>query len=116
MNRMKLATMLIALFLSVGFLAVTAEAQLRTPEKILPAGHEEDNPVFIKVGQAGFAFLKLPTNARTAALADAGTGLIGSAAGVFTNPATLRFLRVARRFLRMWNGLQIPRVKWPALR
>ena len=92
MKRFKLATLMLALFVGVGLLATSVDAQLRTPEKILPGGlHEEDNPVFIKVGQAGFTFLKLPTNARTAALAGAGTGIIGFAAGVFTNPATLAF-------------------------
>jgi len=97
-KRFKLATLMIALFVGAGLLATTAEAQLRTPEKILPANHEEDNPVFIKVGQAGFAFLKLPTNARSAALAGAGTGIIGSAAGVFTNPATLAFFEGREAF------------------
>ena len=89
MKYTKLALMMLAL--SLGLLATTIQAQLRVPDKILPENHEENNPVFIKVAQAGFTFLKLPTNARSAALAGSGTGIIGSASGVFTNPATLAF-------------------------
>ena len=89
MKYTKLALMMLAL--SFGLLATTTQAQLRVPDKILPENHEENNPIFIKVAQAGFTFLKLPTNARSAALAGAGTGMIGSSAGVFTNPATLAF-------------------------
>ena len=89
MKYTKLALMMLALFF--GLLATTTQAQLRVPDKILPENHEENNPIFIKVAQAGFTFLKLPTNARSAALAGAGTGVIGSASGVFTNPATLAF-------------------------
>lgn len=90
MKQMNWAAALTALF--VGLMASTSEAQIRDLQPILPdGGSEELNPAFIKVGQSGFAFLKLPTNARSAALAGAGTGMIGSAAGVFTNPATLAF-------------------------
>jgi len=52
---------------------------------------EEPAPTFIKSAQAGFAFLALPTDARSAALSGAGVGMTGSASGIFTNPATLAF-------------------------
>ncbi len=65
--------------------------RLRELSEFLP-GAEEAAPTQIKSGQSGFTFLKLPTDARTAAMGDAGNGLIGSAAGLFYNPATLAFL------------------------
>lgn len=53
---------------------------------------EEPGPTHIKAGQAGFTFLSIPTDARTAAMADAGIGVIGSASGAVYNPAALAFL------------------------
>ena len=53
---------------------------------------EEPAPTFIKSAQAGFTFLALPSDARTAAMADAGVGTVGSAAGVLFNPAALAFM------------------------
>ncbi len=53
---------------------------------------EEAAPTFIKSGQAGFTFLSIPTDARTAAMGDAGIGVIGHAAGTLYNPAALAFL------------------------
>lgn len=86
-----------AILMCVGLLPGESQAQIRTRDPILPKW-EELSPTFIKTGQAGFAFLALPTNARSAALAGAGVGLIGSAAGVFTNPATLAFLEGREAF------------------
>lgn len=105
MKRIVKATRLLVLGLFVASVLVAiADAQqidpLRERQQILPdGGAEEDNPIFVKVGQAGFTFMKIPTNARNAALADAGVGQIGSgAAGVFLNPATLAFLEGREAF------------------
>jgi hypothetical protein len=65
--------------------------RLRQLDPIIP-GFEEPAPSFIKTAQAGFNFLALPSDARTAAMADAGVGLVGNAAGLFSNPAALAFL------------------------
>jgi hypothetical protein len=93
----------VGLFMASSMVAVVDAQQtdpLRDRQQILPdGGAEEDNPIFIKVGQAGFTFMKLPTNARNAALGDAGVGQIGSgAAGVFLNPATLAFFEGREAF------------------
>jgi hypothetical protein len=53
---------------------------------------EEPGATHIKAGQAGFSFLSIPIDARTAAMADAGIGVIGSASGALYNPAALAFL------------------------
>jgi len=53
---------------------------------------EEAAPTFIKSAQAGFTFLALPVDARSAAMADAGVGTVGSATGVLYNPASLAFM------------------------
>jgi len=53
---------------------------------------EEAQASFIKAGQAGFTFLSIPVDARTAAMADAGIGVVGHAAGTMYNPAALAFL------------------------
>lgn len=99
MRKIKLATVMIALFVGVGFVAGMADAQVRDLTPILPGGAaEENNPAFIKVGQAGFTFLKLPTDARNAALSGAGVGQIGSTSGVFLNPATLAFFEGREAF------------------
>jgi len=98
-KKIKLATMMIALFLGVSLVASTTEAQVRDLQPILPGGAAEElSPAFVKVGQAGFTFLKLPTDARNAALSGAGVGQIGSTAGVFLNPATLAFFEGREAF------------------
>ncbi len=42
--------------------------------------------------RTGFAFLSLPTNARTEALGEVGVGLIGSGSAILYNPAGLAFM------------------------
>lgn len=53
---------------------------------------EEVRPSAVKVAQSGLIFLGFPTDARRAALADAGTGLVGDGPGaIFLNPGLLGF-------------------------
>jgi hypothetical protein len=57
------------------------------------AGQEEVRPSGVKAGQSGFVFLAFPTDARRAAMADAGAGLTGDAPGaLFLNPGLLGFV------------------------
>ncbi len=67
------------------------DGRTRELDPVVP-GFEEAAPTFIKSGQAGFAFLSIPTDARTAALGGAGVGLIGSGASMLYNPGALAFM------------------------
>ena len=67
------------------------DGRVRELDPVVP-GFEEAAPTFIKTGQAGFAFLSIPTDARTAALGGAGVGLIGSGSAILYNPGALAFM------------------------
>lgn len=61
---------------------------------------EEVAPSGVKVGQSGLVFLGFPTDARRAAMADAGVGLLGDAAGgIFLNPGLLGYAHQTEVFI-----------------
>jgi hypothetical protein len=62
-------------------------------------GFEEAEPSFVKSGQSGLTFLAIPTDAHSAAMGDAGTGVLDNAAGaIFNNPALLAFVHTRQAF------------------
>ena len=66
--------------------------KIRDLEPIFP-NQEEVRPSGVKSAQSGFVFLAFSTDARRAAMADAGAGLIGDASGaLFLNPGLLGFV------------------------
>ncbi|MCZ6632424.1 MAG: PorV/PorQ family protein [bacterium] len=105
MRRYFLLTLLCAMCVGLFSVQVVAQSQVignfpertRQLDPIVPQ-FEEAAPSFIKSGQAGFSFLSLPTDARTAALAGAGVGTIGSASGILYNPAALAFMEGREAF------------------
>jgi hypothetical protein len=98
-ENMKKLILLIGLVAFVGLNVAPAFAQddfnfpgrLRNLDPVVDK-FEEPSASFVKAGQAGFTFLSIPTDARTAAMADAGIGVIGSASGTLYNSAALAFL------------------------
>ena len=78
--------------------------KIRDLEPIYP-NQEEVRPSGVKSAQSGFVFLGFSTDARRAAMADAGAGLIGDASGaVFLNPGLLVLYTNGRRFFPMPSG------------
>ena len=72
--------------------------KIRDLEPIYP-NQEEVRPSGVKSAQSGFVFLGFSTDARRAAMADAGAGLIGDASGaVFLNPGLLGFVHERQAF------------------
>jgi hypothetical protein len=72
---------------------------IRDLQPIYP-NQEEAAPSTVKVAQSGFIFLNFPTDARRAALGDAGTGLLGDGPGaIFMNPGLLGFAQSREVFL-----------------
>ena len=67
-------------------LAISFQVSAIYGQRIIPGF---DPPPFERVGQAGFQFLHLPTNARSAALANVSGLLNNDASAAFSNPATL---------------------------
>ncbi len=72
--------------------------RIRDLEPIYP-NQEEVRPSGVKAAQSGFVFLGFSTDARRAAMADAGAGLIGDAPGaLFLNPGLLGFVHERQAF------------------
>ena len=72
--------------------------KIRDIEPIYP-NQEEVRPSGVKSAQSGFVFLGFSTDARRAAMADAGAGLIGDAPGaLFLNPGLLGFVHERQAF------------------
>ena len=72
--------------------------KIRDLEPIYP-NQEEVRPSGVKSAQSGFVFLGFSTDARRAAMADAGAGLIGDAPGaLFLNPGLLGFVHERQAF------------------
>ena len=73
--------------------------KIRDLEPIFP-NQEEVRPSGVKSAQSGFVFLAFSTDARRAAMADAGAGLIGDASGaLFLNPGLLGFVHERQAFI-----------------
>ncbi len=106
---MKYRKMIWAYLLAMALLPWQASAQFEDPrvlggekirdlEPIYP-NQEEARPSGVKSGQSGFVFLSFSTDARRAAMADAGAGLIGDAPGaLFLNPGLLGFVHDRQAF------------------
>ena len=106
---MKIRMVIWACLLAVTLLATQADAQFVDPRvlggelirDLQPTypNQEETAASGVKVGQSGFIFLAFPTDARRAAMADAGAGLIGVAPGaLFLNPGLLGFIQDRQAF------------------
>ena len=107
---MRYRKMVWACLLAMALPALQADAQFVDPrvlggelirdlQPIYP-NQEEVAPSGVKAGQSGFIFLGFPTDARRAAMADAGAGLIGDAPGaLFLNPGLLGFVHNRQAFI-----------------
>ena len=61
------------------------------------------------IRSTGYDVLFRPNSGRTAALSEAGVGLIGSGQAIFLIPQDWLLWKVGKRISRMWIGLVIPR-------